>query len=195
MDELLENFFGARAASDWGEFRPKIDVAETDDKIQVTAEVPGVADGDVEVELEGDVLTIRGEKRTEQEHREAEAHRVERSYGKFRRSLRLPCPVDAAAATARQKNGVLTIELPKAEPRASKHRITVSSEDKPAVAGPASGASAGAGEKASAANGSSRDPLDRSVPVVEDTSSTAGAGPQAAGIGLAAGAPRRAVAS
>ncbi|HEU4452680.1 MAG TPA: Hsp20/alpha crystallin family protein [Longimicrobium sp.] len=92
---------------------PAIDVAERDGELVVTAELPGMKKEDVELELGDGVLTLRGEKRTESERTEDEMHLVERSYGSFRRSFTLPCPVDETKVTAEFKDGVLRVTLPR----------------------------------------------------------------------------------
>jgi HSP20 family protein len=97
---------GARRA-----FEPRIDVEETARELRVTAELPGLERKDFEIHLEGDVLTLRGEKREERGDRAAGW--FERSYGGFQRAIRLPVEVDADAATASFKDGVLRIALPR----------------------------------------------------------------------------------
>jgi HSP20 family protein len=95
---------------------PKVDVAETSDEIRVTAELPGMKEDDVEVTLSDGGLVIQGEKRIEKEEKEKNYYRVERSYGKFHRSIPLPGKVDDKNVNASFQNGVLTITLPKAAP-------------------------------------------------------------------------------
>lgn len=101
-----------------------LDVSETDREIRVCAELPGVSDDDVEVSLQDDVLTIRGEKKFERRDESERHHLVERSYGTFQRSIRLPGPVDADKVEARFDNGVLTVTLPKA-PDSGRRRIAL----------------------------------------------------------------------
>jgi HSP20 family protein len=96
-----------------------INVSETDKEIRISAELPGVTEKDIDVTLEDDVLTIRGEKKFERtEGGEKENyHFIERSYGTFQRSLRLPSSVSPEQVNAKFENGVLTVTLPKtAEP-------------------------------------------------------------------------------
>lgn len=112
-----------RRAVDWEPFRrlekatgmmtPDIDVTETDKEIRITAELPGMAEKDVDIELSGDRLTIRGEKKEVHEETDKDYHVSERRYGSFRRSLRLPDTVDGAKVDAQMKDGVLTVVLPK----------------------------------------------------------------------------------
>ena len=96
---------------------PKIDVVESKDAIDVTAELPGVDEKDVDVTLADDVLTIRGEKKSEREEHDKDKnwHVVERSYGSFSRAIPLPFEPDATKVEAKFDKGVLRIHLPKSE--------------------------------------------------------------------------------
>lgn len=94
-------------------FLPPIEVTETDDAIRVTAELPGIEEKDFELNLEGDVLTLRGEKRAESEEEKEGVHYREISYGRFERRVQLPAEVDADNAQAEFKNGRLVVTLPK----------------------------------------------------------------------------------
>ncbi len=93
--------------------RPKLDITGTDDAYLISIELPGVEEKDVEVELRGDNLIIRGEKKNEHEEKGENFHRMERSYGSFRRTLSLPDDVDPDKITAEHKSGVLRIILPR----------------------------------------------------------------------------------
>jgi HSP20 family protein len=112
---------------------PSIDVSETDREIHLAAELPGVDEKDVEVTLNGDMLTIRGEKQEERKEDDRDYHLMERSLGTFARTLRLPFAVDPTQIDAEFKNGVLTLTIPKPkEAQAQVHRIAVKSgEDMP----------------------------------------------------------------
>jgi HSP20 family protein len=103
---------------------PLIDVEETDDEVMVRAELPGLDENDFTVELTADRLILRGEKRQEAEERRRGYYYAERSYGAFARAIALPCEVDADKATAKYKNGVLRVTLPKTA-QAKARRITV----------------------------------------------------------------------
>ena len=92
---------------------PLIDVTESDATIEVTAEIPGVDEKDIDVSLNDDVLTIKGEKKSETKTEEKDYRMVERAYGAFERSIRLPCQVKEDKIDAAFKNGVLTVKLPK----------------------------------------------------------------------------------
>ena len=98
-----------------GTWVPSVDVSETADKIVVKAEIPGIDSKDIDISLSGDVLTIKGEKKSEREEKEENYHLVERSYGSFTRSLRLPVGVEADKIEASYKQGVLTVTCPKKE--------------------------------------------------------------------------------
>jgi HSP20 family protein len=105
---------------------PKIDVSETDNEIQVTAEMPGIDQNDVEVLLEDDRLIIRGEKKEEREDKDRNYHLRERVQGAFSRTLPLPFAPDPNQVKAEFKNGVMTITIPKPpEVKQKQHRIDV----------------------------------------------------------------------
>ncbi len=99
---------------------PAVDVYETSDSLVVEAELPGVDPKDVEVSVDEDVLTIKGERKLEKEIKEENYLRVERAYGKFQRSMRLPSEVDVDKIKASYENGVLKVNVPKVEPRKPK---------------------------------------------------------------------------
>jgi HSP20 family protein len=92
---------------------PSIDVSETDNAIVVSAEMPGLERSDVDISIEDDILTIRGEKKIEQEKDDKNFHMSERLYGVFYRALQLPPGVDASKIQAAMSNGVLKITIPK----------------------------------------------------------------------------------
>ncbi|MEN8184854.1 MAG: Hsp20/alpha crystallin family protein [Myxococcota bacterium] len=98
-----------------GRFAPAIDVSENDKQYTVSAELPGTKKEDVTVELHEGTLTIRGEKRSEQEEKKEHSRHVERSFGTFSRSFTLPANADGERIKARFKDGVLTLEIPKTE--------------------------------------------------------------------------------
>lgn len=94
-------------------WQPATDISETDKEFLFKAELPEVKKEDVTVEIEGNVLTIRGERKQEKEEKDKKMHRVERFYGSFMRSFTLPENVDPKAITAEMKDGVLQVHLPK----------------------------------------------------------------------------------
>jgi HSP20 family protein len=118
MDRLWDEFFGPGrrllrpVEMEWV---PAVDVAEDADKVTIKAEVPGLEAKDIDISLTGDILTLKGEKKSEREEKKENYHLVERSYGSFSRSLKLPAAVDADKIEASYKQGVLTITCPKKE--------------------------------------------------------------------------------
>ena len=114
---LLEEVWGRSAA---GRLAPSVDISEDDGNYIVTAELPGTKREDVTVELEDDVLTIRGEKRNERDEKKEKRRFVERSYGTFSRSFTLPANADGERVSASFKDGVLTVTIakrPETKPR------------------------------------------------------------------------------
>lgn len=105
-----------------GFVEPRVDVAETDKDYEITAELPGLDEKDVEVTLSDGVLTIRGEKKTEAEEKKKDYYRVERSYGSFQRSFALPESVDEEKISAAFEKGVLKLTLPKSAEAQKKQR-------------------------------------------------------------------------
>ena len=109
------------AAASWV---PAVDVFEEQDNIRITAEIPGVQPDDINISLEGNLLTIRGTKHQEAEEKTERVHRYERVYGAFERSFTLPASVEPKDIKAGYDNGVLTVTLPKSE-RAKPRQIEV----------------------------------------------------------------------
>ena len=119
MNRLFDNFFSGLPERRKGllesEWAPSIDVAETDEEIVVTAELPGVKQEEVDITIADDVLILKGEKKEEKEVKEKNYHRIERSYGSFQRSISLPTGTEASKAKATYKDGILSVTIPKAE--------------------------------------------------------------------------------
>jgi HSP20 family protein len=125
MDRMMEDFFGRRFRPLWPErwFRteamevsmPAVDLFEEKEDIVVKAEIPGMDKENIEVNLADHTLTIKGEKKKEDEVKEENYYRAERSYGSFVRTLELPKEVHADKVKATFKNGVLEIRMPKTE--------------------------------------------------------------------------------
>ena len=117
VDRLVDDFwrgFGVGpAVVEEGGFAPRIDVSETDHEYRVTAELPGLEEKDFDVALDGDILTLKGEKRASSEEEKDGYRHVERVHGRFERSLRIAGDFDAAKVKAAYKHGVLTVTLPK----------------------------------------------------------------------------------
>ncbi len=110
-----------------GEWAPALDVSETKDAVVVKAEVPGMDPKEIQLSLQDQVLTLKGEKTQEKEEKDEHYYRTERSYGAFARAVRLPAPVDGSKVTATFKNGLLTVKLPKA-PGAKTSTIPIKAE-------------------------------------------------------------------
>jgi len=119
VDQLFEKFLGLTPLGTdgfGGQYVPSADLRETDKEFQFSLEVPGMDEKDIDVSLDGNLLTVSGEKKDEHEENEKGYRRIERRYGSFSRSIRLPEKgVDTQKAEATYKNGVLTISLPKSE--------------------------------------------------------------------------------
>ena len=103
-----------------GTWVPPVDVAETQDRIVVRAEVPGMKQEDIAIEFENGLLTIRGDRKLEK-NEGVTWHRVERIYGNFSRSFTLPRSVDPEKITASYREGILEVEVPKREEAKPKH--------------------------------------------------------------------------
>lgn len=114
MNRLHDHFLSGRGLTKQA-FQVAVDIREEDDAFFVDAEVPGLAADDVHIDVEKDVLTIRGERKVEKEEIEDTYRRVERQYGSFTRSFTLPETVDADSISADLNNGVLALRLPKKE--------------------------------------------------------------------------------
>jgi HSP20 family protein len=114
MNRLHDHFFSGRGLTKQA-FQVAVDIREEDDAFFVDAEVPGLAAEDVHIDVEKNVLTIRGERKVEKEEIEDTYRRVERQYGSFTRSFTLPETVDADSISADLNNGVLALRLPKKE--------------------------------------------------------------------------------
>jgi HSP20 family protein len=113
MRRLFEEPFGLDLFTEGMGWMPPVEVVETDTSIEVTAELPGMAKEDVDINLQNNVLTIRGEKREEKTETEREPFLYERYYGSFQRAFNLPAPVEEGKVKAEFRNGVLKIHLPK----------------------------------------------------------------------------------
>jgi len=134
MDRMFDTFL-----RDWGRdwplpvgfggagfLSPKVDVAETDKGLEITAELPGLSPDEVELNLSDNVLTLKAESRTEREEKEKQYHVVERSQGTYLRRFALPFEPDADRASASFDKGVLRIEVPRsAKAEAAVHKISI----------------------------------------------------------------------
>ncbi len=118
LNRAFNEFFGVPTMTsdllerDWV---PAVDIYEKDSEINVKAELPGLSKDDVSITIENNTLTINGEKKRENEVKEENYHRVERSYGSFQRSFSLPSTVDTGKVKATFKDGILMVSLAKRE--------------------------------------------------------------------------------
>lgn len=117
MDSLFDSFFRGFDIEpfevSYSGFIPRINVAETEKEVRVSAELPGTDEKDIDVSLQNDILTIKGEKKQEKEDRGKDYYTMERSYGSFSRSIQIPAEVETDKIEAKFKKGVLTVTLPK----------------------------------------------------------------------------------
>jgi HSP20 family protein len=134
MNRLFSTFFdtpttgnGASAARRW---IPAMDLVETTDHYVLTADLPGLSEGDINLEFEGDVLTLSGERKVEHAGEKEGFYRLERATGAFSRSLTLPDGVDPDAVTATFDKGVLEVRIPKPEQRRPK-KVAIQVGDAP----------------------------------------------------------------
>jgi len=127
FEEFLDDFFtpttsAAPAARAWA---PAVDILEKDGDLILRAEVPGLEEKDIELKLEGNVLTLKGERKFENKDKREDYHRVESYYGVFSRSFTLPDSADRDKINAEYKNGVLTVRIPQ-RPEVKPREIPVS---------------------------------------------------------------------
>ena len=124
IDRVFDAFFGQ---TDQGRrWVPPMDLVEAEDHFVLKADLPGLAEGDVNIEVQDGTLTISGERKAEHEQREKGWYRIERSFGRFSRSLSLPDGVDPDRIEASFSHGVLQVRIPKPEERKPR-RISISS--------------------------------------------------------------------
>jgi HSP20 family protein len=138
MNRLFASFFDAPRATEGGavaRWLPAMDLIESDDHFILRADLPGLSDDDVNVELEDSTLTISGERKAEHEEHEQGFYRLERAYGTFSRSLTLPKGINSEGITASFDRGVLEVRIPKPEQHKPK-KVSIGVADKqPAIEG------------------------------------------------------------
>lgn len=119
IDRFFDSFFQTRGGDANGQRRwvPAMDLVETDDSLVLKADLPGLSEDDVKVEVNDNMLTVSGERRAEHEHERDGYHRVERSFGRFSRSVTVPEGIDEDKVTATFNDGVLEVRIPKPEER------------------------------------------------------------------------------
>ena len=140
LDQLFEDFFGSwetgpawpgskdlrNAANAWA---VNVDLSENDKEVRIVADVPGMDEKDMTVELTGNMLTIRGERKTERNEKQDDYHLTERTVGHFHRAIPLPDGLLEEQARARFKNGVLTVTIPKSpEAKRPRKQIAITGE-------------------------------------------------------------------
>jgi HSP20 family protein len=121
MNRMFEDVFTGRTeegkdftAATWA---PSVDIFETEKELVLTAEVPGIDEKDIEIKIEDNTLSLKGERKFEKETKEENYHRIERSYGSFYRAFALPGSIDPERIKATHENGVLKITMPKKNER------------------------------------------------------------------------------
>lgn len=114
FERLFRTWMGPVSFSEFS-WSPTVDVGETNDEVVVKAEMPGMGKEDIDISVEDNQLILSGEKKQEQEQKDTNYYRVERSYGSFRRIFTLPARVDVAKVTATYQDGVLTVRVPKSD--------------------------------------------------------------------------------
>jgi HSP20 family protein len=127
MDDLFESFFSGRSLPALTrELAPSVDVAETEDALEIKTDLPGFKPGEVNIEMGEGSITISGEhsEESKEEGPDKKYHRVERRHGSFLRTVWLPCAVDEENIEAELKDGILSVRLPKS-PEAKQRKITV----------------------------------------------------------------------
>ena len=126
MEHLARHFwhdlpFRDLAVTEGFDFTPRLDITETDKNLEVKTELPGMERKDIDITLDHDLLMIKGIKKHEEEEKGKHFHRIERHFGSFHRSVRLPAVVDENKIKATFKDGVLTVTMTKTE--ASKEKV------------------------------------------------------------------------
>ncbi len=123
FEKMFDDFLGVNRRKmdlqnfDW---TPRVNVEELEDRFEITAELPGMKKEDIDIEIQDDVLTLKGERKVEKEEKETSYHVCERSYGTFQRAFTLPDNVRGDGIEAEYKDGILRLALPKVEPQKPK---------------------------------------------------------------------------
>lgn len=133
MNRLFEDAFTARGeekdliSSSW---TPSVDIYEGENALILSAELPGIEEDDIEIKVENNTLTLKGERKFEKETKEENYHRIERAYGSFSRSFTLPNYIDHDKIKAEHENGVLKITMPK-KPELKPRKVKILKASKP----------------------------------------------------------------
>ena len=126
FEEFFSDFpFSGSLTESRDSWVPSVDILEKDGNLILRAELPGMTEKDIDLKIEGNTLTLKGERKMDKEDKESNYHRVESFYGSFTRSFRLPDTVDYEKINAEYKNGVLTVTLPQ-KPEVKPREIPVS---------------------------------------------------------------------
>jgi HSP20 family protein len=162
IDRVFEDVFsgGSSSASAGGRSgsmmnAPRIDLQDSEGELRLHADLPGVQPSDLDIRLEGDVLTIRGERKAESERNEQNFHVMERSHGRFQRSIQLPFTPDPDDVQASVREGVLEVRIPKRAPQERSRRIDVRGGESNAGR-PMTAAVSGGGAASAAGGGASK---------------------------------------
>jgi HSP20 family protein len=137
MNRLFDGFFGNGRRNGARRWIPPMDLAETEEELVLTADLPGMSEDDIAIEVKDNVLAISGERRDAREENGRGYHRAERSFGRFARTLALPRGVDAQRVSAKFDQGVLEVHIPKPEER-KPHRVQIragAEGEQPAIEG------------------------------------------------------------
>ena len=129
VNSLFRDFNDGQSSMTTASFIPPVDVYEDEKKVVLKLEVPGIQEKDLDVSVENNTLTVKGERKFEEEEKEENFHRIERRYGSFLRAFTLPTTVETENIDAKYENGVLKIELkkkPEAQPKQIKVNINKS---------------------------------------------------------------------
>jgi len=125
MNRLFEDSMARSKTTDeemaMGAWTPSVDIFETPEKVVLRADLPGVAEREIDLRIENNMLTLRGERRFLKETKEEDYHRIERAYGSFSRSFQLPGTINQEGIQATHRDGVLEVVLPKSEETRPKH--------------------------------------------------------------------------
>jgi HSP20 family protein len=124
VNRVFDAFFGNSAGTRARRWVPAMDLVETEGELVLKADLPGLSQDDVEIEVKDRVLTVSGERKAEHKEKSEGFYRVERAFGSFSRSLSLPDGVDAEHITAEFADGVLAVRIPKPEDR-KPHRVAI----------------------------------------------------------------------
>ncbi len=130
VNRMFEDFFAPAMRAESNGWNPRMNIAETAKEYQVSVELPGVEEKDIDVSLHEGLLTVKGSRQSEKESKDKNFHRIEAFYGDFQRTVQLPDHIEADKVSANFKNGVLQIAIPKLDqikPQARKIKIEAKS--------------------------------------------------------------------